>query len=268
MLYAALTKRRYALSMNRIGQTIRASANIIAVGVALIAAACAPRPDFGRYQPDRWTELKSVVTGEVAVTPLAPTAAEADLQAQAAALRRGPPAGERDLVTRVSETLAPKPEVAPSLAYYIALREEHPTSMSSLVNALGDDVQMDTVRLTQFVSSSIEVNRVDAMRAATLIGAPTALTTVAAEDPVGFRYMRERLNDNGDILDEIFSTMLARIVSYRTALAHARVDADENTALDQVALSIRLMDDELTRLDYAARHHKSVRLSLAPAMKS
>lgn len=268
MLYAALTKPRYALPMNRIGQTIRVSTNVAALGVALIGAACTPTPDFGRYQPNHWTELKSVVTGEVASIPLAPTAAEADMQAQAAALRRGPSAGERDLVTRVSETLAPKPEVAPSLAYYLALRDVHPTSMSSLVNALGDDVQMDTVRLSQFVSSSTEVNRVDAMRAATLIGAPNALTTVAAEDPVAFRYMRERLNDNGDVLDEIFATMLSRIVSYRTALAHARVDADEDTALDQVARSIRLMDDELTRLDYAARHHKSVRLSLAPSMKS
>tara|TARA_R110000868_G_scaffold386127_1_gene654308 strand:- start:505 stop:1209 length:705 start_codon:yes stop_codon:yes gene_type:complete len=233
------------------------------MGTALLAAACAPKPDFGRYQPDHWMGFKSVITGEVVTTPLAPTAAEADMQAEAEALRKEPRISERDFVTRVSETVAPKSPVMPSLAYYTALRDAHPTSMSSLVNALGDDVQIDTVRLTQFVASSTEVIRVDEMRAATLVGAPNALTTVAAEDPAAFRYMRERLNDNGDVMDELFSTMLARIVSYRTALAHARVDADENIALDQVARAIRVMDDELTRLDYAARRHKTIRLSLS-----
>tara|TARA_R110000868_G_scaffold12110_10_gene58746 strand:- start:460 stop:1212 length:753 start_codon:yes stop_codon:yes gene_type:complete len=249
--------------MNMQRHSFRAFGHVAAIGAALLAASCAPTPDLGRYQPDRWTALKSVVTGEAVTPPLAPTAAEANMRAGAEAIRRGSPVLERNLVTRVSEKIAPKPEVAPSLVYYDVLRDAHPTSMSSLVNALGDDVQIDTVRLTQFVASGTEVIRVDAMRAATLVGAPNALTTVAAEDPAAFRYMRERLNENGDVLDEIFSTMLARIISYRTALAHARVDADETVTLDQVARAIRIMDDELTRLDYAARRHKTIRLSLS-----
>lgn len=249
--------------MNTQKHRFRAFGQVTAVSATLLAAACAPTPDLGRYQPDRWADLKSVVTGEAVEAPLTLTSAEADLRAQADALRQGPLVLERDFTTRMSEKIAPRPPVAPSLAYYTALRDAHRTSMSSLVNALGDDVQIDTVRLTQFVAASAEVNRVDAMRAVTLIGAPSASTTVAAEDPAAFRYLRERLGHNEEILDEIYATMLTRIISYRTALAHARVDADETSTLDQVARAIRFMDDELTRLDYAARHHKTICLSLS-----
>ena len=70
--------------------SFRALGQVAAIGGALLAAACAPTPDLGRYQPDSWSGFKSVMTGEAATSPLAPTVAEIDMRAGAEALREGP----------------------------------------------------------------------------------------------------------------------------------------------------------------------------------
>ena len=255
--------------MNRTDRDISRLSRALAFCAALSLAACAQKADFGRYNQNSWSDLVTQVTGSDAEKgALAQTPAEQDLRAQAATISTEPSATEPDLLTRVSRTFESEEPVAPSLVYYTKLRAAHPTSFVSLVNTIGDDVQIDTVRLSQFTNICDEVNSTDAIRAEGLIGAPSAKTTIASEDPVAFRGVRTRLLENGQVIDTVFRAMEARLVSYRTALAHARLDGDGTVDMDAVAAAIRRLDDELTRLDHAAQRHQAIQLSLISGTKA
>ena len=235
----------------------------------LVLSACAQKADLGRDTQNRWSDLVTrVTTGGASTSALAETSAEQYLRAQAATIGTEPSASKPDLLARVSATFGKEETVAPSLVYYTKLRAAHPTSLVSLVNTIGDDVQIDTVRLVQFTNICDDVNNADATRAEGLIGAPTAKTSIASEDPLAFRGARARLSENGQVIDTTFRTMEARLVSYRTALAHARLDSDETVDMDGVEAAIRRLDDELTRLDGAAQRHQAIRLSLMSGAKA
>ncbi|MES1990246.1 MAG: hypothetical protein V4441_04750 [Pseudomonadota bacterium] len=255
--------------MNSMGRDISAVSRALAFCAALYLSACAQKADFGRDSQDGWSNLVMQLAGsETEKGTLAQSSAEQDLRARATTISTEPSASDPDFVTRLSRTFDSQEPVAPSLVYYTKLRAAHPTSLVSLVNTIGDDVQIDTVRLSQFTNICDEVNSADATRAEGLIGAPSAKTTIASEDPVAFRGVRTRLLENGQIIDASFATMEARLVSYRTALAHARLDSDETVDMDVVAAAIRRLDDELTRLDHAAQRHQAIRHSLISGMKA
>lgn len=246
--------------MMTLNRDISRLSRALAFCAALSLSACAQKADLGRYNQDSWSDLVTQVTGSgTAKGALAETPAEQDLRVQAGSISTEPSASEPDLLQRVSRTFEREEPVAPSLVYYTKLRAAHPTSLISLVNTIGDDVQIDTVRLAQFTNICDEINNADAVRAEGLIGAPSAKTSIASEDPVAFRGVRARLSENGQVIDNIFMMMESRLVSYRTALAHARLDGDESVNMDVVAAAIRRLDDELTRLDHAAQRHQAIR---------
>lgn len=253
--------------MNNFGRDKSGLSRALAFCAALTLAACARQGDLGRDSPDTgWAKLADLATGgdqELVHTP-----AEQDLRARASNLGTEPSAINHDFLTRVSRSFEKDVPVAPSLVYYSKLRAVHSTGLVSLVNTIGDDVQIDTVRLAQFNNICDEVNNTDALRAEGLIGAPSAKTTIASEDPAAFRDARARLIENGEVIDNVFATMEARLVSYRTALAHARLDGDGTVDMDAVAAAILGLDHELTRLDHAARRHQEIQLSLISGTKS
>ncbi|MDO8289743.1 MAG: hypothetical protein Q7T44_11040 [Parvibaculum sp.] len=254
--------------MTSIGRYKSGLSRALAFCAALMLAACVRQGDLGRDSPDTgWAKLANLAAGS-GEQALVQTPAEQDLRAVATAISAAPSATEPDFLTRVSRSFEKDGSVAPSLVYYTKLRAAHPTSLVSLVNTIGDDVQIDTVRLAQFSNICDEVNSTDAVRAESLIGAPSAKTTIASEDPVAFRGVRMRLIENGQVMDNTFAMMEARLVSYRTALAHARLDSDGTVDMDVVAAAITRLDDELTRLDHAARRHQAIQLSLISGTES
>lgn len=238
--------------------------------VALMAmfclAGCAPQPDFGRYQPDGWTLLTSDQGQSAHALVLTP--AEAGLRSVSDGLVEEPHAADVPFLNRIGNHLSETSDTSPSRRYYQRLRAMHPTSLVALVNMMDDDVRIDTVRLAQFVELSEEVSRADSDRAEGLAAAPTARTTIASEIPQAFLGVRARVSENGDVIDTVHEIMMARIVSYRTALAHARLDTAETLELDQVAAAINELDEQLTRLDQVAVRHAEIKQSLLPGLRA
>jgi hypothetical protein len=236
---------------------------------ALCLSACAPKADLGRYTPNGLTKLVDWTTGGAeAPNGLILTPAENDLRATVTMILEEPHASNPNVLTKASAVFLSQDATPPSQIYYARLRGIHPTSLAALVNMIGNDAQVDTVRLQQLLALCDEVNRADAMRAENLTAAPTAKTTIANEKPRAFLGVRARVSDNGDVINNALRTMETRIVSYRTALAHARLDTDETLALDQVSRVIDELDEQVTRLDIAAKRHSDIKQSLLPSIRT
>ncbi|MGV8996372.1 MAG: hypothetical protein ACOH12_05450 [Parvibaculaceae bacterium] len=251
------------------GRDISGLSRALACCAALCLSACAQQADLGRYNQNSWNDLVTHITGDGSESGSLPdTPAEEYLRIKAKAISTEPSAATPGLVTRLSQKFDDAAPVAPSLIYYTNLRQAHPTSLVSLVNTIGDDVRIDTVRLSQFTNMGDEVNSADTIRAEGLIGAPSAATTIASEEPAAFRSARTRISENGQVIDSVFKTMEARLVSYRTALAHARLDGAGSVDMDVVAVAILRLDDEVTRLDHVNTRHQEIQNSLMSGPKT
>ncbi|MCE9649571.1 MAG: hypothetical protein K8R18_08115 [Parvibaculum sp.] len=231
---------------------------------ALCLTACAQEPDLGRYKPSAFQRINAVFSSpERDGAMLPPTDAEVELGLTAANLVSERPAREDDRLASLTNMMGTEIVAPPSLGYYMRLRAHHPTGLTALINAIADDVTSDTMLMEQFAPICERVNDADRERADALVGAPSSATTVAQENPASFATVRARLENNGRLIDTVADTLARRLVSYRTALAHARLDAPVPDRLAVVAEAIRLMDERLVLLERDAVRHQAIEASAA-----
>lgn len=230
---------------------------------ALFLSACAQDPDFGRYRPTPFERIGAMLNSGKTGPSLSLTDAEENLRRISANLVSERPAPEDDRLFGLTHLADAEVVAPPSLGYYMRLRVQHPKSPVALLNALADDVASDTALMSQFEGRCEEINQADRMRADGLLGAPTSLTTIALENPASFVNVRARLEENGRLIDTTAAILARRLVSYRTALAHARLDAPVPEKLAVVADAIRQMEENLTLLENDAVHHQAIEASVA-----
>lgn len=236
----------------------------LAAIAALLLSACAQNPDFGRYKPGALQRINAAFSGPDKAGPSLPlTGAETDLRQLSANLVSARPAPEDDRLFGLANMMGTEVVAPQSLGYYMRLRRQHPTGLAALVNALGDDVTADTMLMNQFTAICEGINEADRGRADGLIGAPAAMTTIALEDPASFANVRAWLEDNGRLIDTTADILARRLVSYRTALAHARIDAPMPDELAVVAEAIRRMEENLTLLERESVRHQAIEASAA-----
>lgn len=231
----------------------------LAALVALLVSACAQDPDFGRYRPTPLERLNAVFSGMEKIDPALPlTNDEIELHRISDNLVSERPVRESGYRFVLPDMKGSTNVAPPSSGYYMRLRERHPTSPSALINALSDDVLADTVMMDQLAPICAGINEADQSRADALVGAPSAATAIALEKPAAFANVRTRLEDNGRLIDITAAALARRLVSYRTALAHARLDAPEAESLATAADAIRWMEESLTLLEREAVRHQSI----------
>lgn len=227
--------------------------------VAVLVSACAQDPDFGRYRPTPLEQFSAAFSGVEKIDPALPlTNNEIELHRISDNLNSERPVRESRYLFPLPDAWLSKSVVPPSSGYYTRLRERHPTSLSALINAIADDVSADVVMLDQLAPICADINDADQSRADALVGAPSAATTIALEKPASFANVRARLENNGLLIDITADALARRLVSYRTALAHARLDAPEPERLAAVAEAIRQMEESLTLLERDAVRHQSI----------
>ncbi len=232
----------------------------LAAIVAGLVSACAQDPDFGRYQPTPLDQFNAAFSGVKKDGPALPlTNDEIELHRISDNLVSKRPVGTSGYAFGLPDmTTGSKSIPPPSSGYYMRLRELHPTSLSALINAISDDVSADIVMMDQLAPICADINDADQSRADALVGASSAATTIALEKPTLFANVRARLEDNGRLIDITADALARRLVSYRTALAHARLDAPEPERLAAVAEAIRQMEESLTLLERDAVRHQSI----------
>lgn len=226
---------------------------------ALLVSACAQDPDLGRYREtplDRFSAAFS--DNERSNALLSLTNDEIELRRISDNLISERPVQQGGYHFVLPDVMGAKAVAPPSSGYYMRLREQHPASPAALVNALSDDVLADTIMMDQLTPICAGVNDADQRRAEALAGAPSAATTIALEKPAAFANVRARLESNGRLIDITADALARRLVSYRTALAHARLDASEAEGLATTTDAIRRMDESLTLLEREAVRHQSI----------
>lgn len=235
---------------------------VAAAIVAVFLSACAQDPDFGRYRPTAFERINAVFSSAEKDGPVLPlTDNEVELSKISTNLLAERPAREDDRLSTLTSLTGTEIVAPPSLGYYMRLRARHPTSLTALVNAIADDVSSDTMLMNQLAPICEDINEADQSRADALLGAPTSATTIALEDPASFRNVRARLESNGRLIDTTADTLARRLVSYRTALAHARLDAPVPDRLAAVAEAIRQMEESLILLERDAVRHQAIEAS-------
>lgn len=230
----------------------------MAVLSALLTCACAQDPDFGRYRATPLQQFNAAFSGVETRPALPLTNDEIELRRISDNLVSERPRQAAGYRFVMPDMTGSKTVMPPSSGYYLRLREQHPTSPSALINALSDDVLADTVMMDQLVPICAGINAADQSRADALVGAPSAATMIALEQPAAFVNVRARMEDNGRTIDIAAATLARRLVSYRTALAHARLDAPKDERLASVADAIKQMEENLTLLERDAVRHQSI----------
>lgn len=232
----------------------------LAMLAALLLSGCAQKPDLGRYSPNAFDRLvtSAISDGKSAELPL--TGDERDLRALAATLAEEKPAADRDRLWGLSHLVADgEDEKTPaSLRYYERLRAAHPTSPASLLNAFADDVQADAMTMDRFAATAAQVIAADQARADELLGHGAAATVQSYEGAQAFAAARDRITKNGWVIDRTTNTLASRLVAYRTALSHARVDAPEPGTIATIEAAIRAMEDRMVAIDAAALRHEGI----------
>ncbi|MGB3808895.1 MAG: hypothetical protein WA943_02300 [Parvibaculum sp.] len=225
----------------------------------LLLSGCAQDPDLGRYRPNVFDRVQAIFAGEQGVdTQLPLTDAEVGLRQLAANLMSERPVPDDDYLSRLENLNRTEASASASLAYYLRLRARYPTSLAALANALSDDVMSDTTLMGQFTAICSEINAADQARADSLHGAPTSTTTIALDDPASFVNLHPRLEQNGYLIDTTADVLARRLVSYRTALAHMRIDAPQMDEFAGVTAAIRRMDEALATLEREAVRHQAI----------
>ena len=232
-------------------------------GVALLAllllSACARPADFGRTREGTFDRLKAaVMDGEGPGTRLALTGAELDLRGMAQNLAGERPAREDDHLWGLSYWIADRREAATprSLRYYERLRALHSASPSSLLNALVDDIEADTARMDRLAAVAAQVIDADGERANALLGHDGAGTTSGGAEIAA--QARDRLDENGRIIDRMADILASRLVGYRAALAEARIDAPLPDGLARAASAIDGMQKSMATVDDIAVRHETL----------
>lgn len=244
------------------------SGGTAAAVAALILGACAQQADFGRDDPHPFDLFPASIFAAADVpAALPPTAAERDLRAVAANLAaERAPLRRGGLLALVEGAFASEPDDAPSsLRYYRRLRAHHPTSPEALLNALADDVAADTSYTDRFAAVAAEVTVADRLRADELLGRGASAATIAYDGPGAFAVVHDRIDENDAVVGETADMLASRLVGYRTALAHARLDAPVPEALRAVEGAIRDMEARMALVDEIAVRHQAVTASLAGA---
>jgi hypothetical protein len=234
---------------------------------AIMLSGCAQDPDLGRYRPTALERVRAAFGDEEQSAALALTDSEAELRRMSANLMSPRPAPEKHRFWPV-DMASGGTQVPANLDYYMRLRAQHPTSPDALVNALGDDIEADTVQMDLFSSICEQVVAADGERADDLLGHPANRAVVDLDGPGSFAAVRARLGENGRIIDATATVLAQRLVSYRTALAHARLDAPVHDRLDAIADAIRRMDDRLAAIDRSAVRHEAMEDALAGGASS
>lgn len=249
--------------MKRLERDAALTGKGVAVLLALALAACAGKPDFGREQPGLAARLSAALASspERAIAPMLPlTGPEfalrriaANLQGPRPAAPGGDPLGLGEWAdTRLAGT-AP-----PDLHYYERLRRRHEASPVSLVNALADDIEADTVLMEQFSAACEEVIEADASRAAGLLGHPATAAAPGMRGQGSFISVRTRMDENSRLIDEAVILAAGRLVAYRAALAQARLDAPVPGRLAAAEAAVSQMAYRLMLMNRGAARHGAV----------
>ncbi len=236
---------------------------------ALLLAGCAQEPDFGREAPtalDRAQDVVLAATGEPRDVPLPLTDAERDLRRISENLMKERPLGADGYVSDAlswieAQSKSPTPE---NLRYYEKLSAEHRGSPVSLVNALGDDVAADSFEMDLFASALDDVIAADGTRAGGLLGTEKLQATVGYEGPASFARVRNRVAENDQLIEETVGRLAARLVGYRVALAHARLDAPVGDRLAVAEEAISDMEARIAAMDRGAVRHAAIMESMSP----
>lgn len=242
------------------------SGGTAAVVAALILGACAQEADFGRHRPNLIDRLEAAVLADPdAPASLPLTGAERDLRdvaANLAAERAAPDLDGLSGLARWASALGTE-DVSASLRYYRRLRTRHPASSASLLNALADDIEADVVDMERFATLAGDVTAADRARADGLLGRGAAASAVSYDGPGAFAAARGRVGENGRIVHDTSNVLASRLVGYRTALAHARLDAPVPELLAVAEGAIRDMEARMAMVDEIAVRHQAVTASLA-----
>ncbi|HMM15392.1 MAG TPA: hypothetical protein PKA57_12260 [Parvibaculum sp.] len=231
----------------------------------LLLGACAQEPDFGRYRPGLLERLDAASNDRTPdAAPLATTGAERDLRTMAANLSAERPAADDGRLWGIAQWAAkPADDGTPaSLRYYKRLRAQHPTSPASLLNALAGDIQADTMDMDRFAAICGEVIAADRARGTELLGQGASASAVSYDGPSAFAGVRARIDENGRIIGRTANVLASRLVGYRTALAHARLDAPSPEYLAVVEAAIEDMEARMALIDRMSVSHESVLAAL------
>ncbi len=242
------------------------SGGAAAAVAVLILGACAQQADFGRDRPGPADRLATAIWADPeALASLPPTAAERDLRDVAANLAVERPGADDDRLwggTHWLVTLGAE-DTPPSLRYYRRLRARHPASPEALMNALAGDIGADIVDMERFAAIAGEVTAADRTRADELLGRGASASAVSYDGPAAFAAARGRVEENGRIVHDTANVLASRLVGYRAALAHARLDAPLPEALAIAEGAIRDMEARMAMVDEIAVRHQAVTASLA-----
>ena len=231
--------------------------------MALMLTACAQKADFGREAPsayDRLEEKTLTYLGEGSEISLPLTSAERDLRALASDFsgedstpRKGAVMVLADWIEEQVTTPTPA-----SLAYYEALADKHRGSPVSLVNALNDDVAGDDARIDMILPVCVDVVSADRSRADGLLHSMEARAITDYEGSGAFAKMRARIGENDAVMSRTVRALASRLVGYRVALAHARLDAPVGDRLITVEGALSDMEGRVANLSECAMHHSAI----------
>lgn len=247
------------------------SGGTAAAVAALILGACAQAPDFGRDRPSPADRLATAIWADPeALASLPPTAAERDLRDAVTNLATERAAPDADRLWGFTHWLATlgAADTPPSLRYYRRLRARHPASPASLMNALAGDIEADVVDMERFAAIAGEVTAADRARAGELLGRGASASAVSYDGPAAFAAARGRVEENDRIVHDTANVLASRLVGYRAALAHARLDAPLPEALRVAEGAIREMEARMALVDEIAVRHQAVTASLAGGAES
>lgn len=231
--------------------------------MALMLSACAQKPDLGREAPtafDRLEEKTLTYLGEGSEVSLPLTAAERDLRAMSSDFSTGSLAPRKGAITAMTEWIEDQVSTHPpaSLAYYEALSDRHRASPVSLVNALGDDIAVDNARMDMIAPVCDDVIAADRSRADELLGAARTRAVIDYEGPEAFARAQARIGENDVLIDKTVNALASRLVGYRVALAHARLDAPVEDRLSMVEQALSDMESRIEIMAAGALRHAAI----------
>lgn len=238
----------------------RRRGHILGTGLLTLAlSGCAGQADLGRTKPNEFSFLSSLGDRVAELAGPKSPAADLPLTAEEAQLRtiadtiddqvtkHGP-----DLFDRILQTAETEDD---GKAYYRALRRSHAASGTSLLHAFGNDVLRDIAMIDQFANLSIAVTAADALRLA-LVREAMEADSAAFSDAVDVVL---RVEENGNVIDDMADRMSARYVEYRIALEQSAFDIPERDLIATIDEALVMLEKSIEGIKGDAARHRAVR---------